>query len=252
MKVLTHLERLRRHHDEASKTYNEASLLDLSHVLRIWTELKKPLQDESPNFSRDLSFWTATPTKKAYRAARPHEYVFACMPGGVRTYAIKVKGEVQLTVTHPDVLRRFMGNRMAWRTRVRTVGDAVDFESLSFVSLVPEDPGKPEEDWTRKRCTFAEWLGAEVVRMRYTNKAGILDSVTIDRQNLIKRVANTMEGSHAAVAVDEAAGNALDEPVHYLLQFSMAGLPLPYLICLSAAQEVLRVAGKHLGDGRLK
>ena len=71
------------------KTYDEISLLDLAHTLRIWTELKKPLQDVAPEFSNSISFKTGSPTPRVLKAARGSDNVFCYMPGGVVTFANK-------------------------------------------------------------------------------------------------------------------------------------------------------------------
>ena len=73
--VFLHLERLRRHYEVAVRTYDQVSLLDLSHALRVWTELKKPLQSLAPKFSNAIAFKTGVPAKKVLKAARGHNYV---------------------------------------------------------------------------------------------------------------------------------------------------------------------------------
>jgi len=62
--VVLHLERLRRHYELAVRTYDHISLLDLSHSLRMWVELKTPLTTIAPKFASAISFKTATPLKK--------------------------------------------------------------------------------------------------------------------------------------------------------------------------------------------
>lgn len=73
--VLLHLERLRRHYEAAVRAYDHVSLLDLSHSLRRWTELKTPLIQLAPRFSTTLAFKTAIPAKKVLRAARGRTFV---------------------------------------------------------------------------------------------------------------------------------------------------------------------------------
>ena len=67
--ILLHLERLRRHYEAAVKTYDEVSLLDLSHTLRLWTELKKPLENLAPEFSNSRLFRTGIPAKKGFKGS---------------------------------------------------------------------------------------------------------------------------------------------------------------------------------------
>ena len=71
-----HLERLRRHYEAAVRSYDDVALLDLSHVLRIWTELKIPLAQHVPAFRTTIAFKTGMPSRKVLRAAKGHRYVF--------------------------------------------------------------------------------------------------------------------------------------------------------------------------------
>lgn len=81
--VHLHLERLRRHYEVAVHTYDHVSLLDLSHALRNWVELKQALKTIAPKFSTALAFKTAIPAKKIFKVVRGHQFVIAYMPGGV-------------------------------------------------------------------------------------------------------------------------------------------------------------------------
>lgn len=69
------------------RSYDDVSLLDLSHILRIWAEMKPVLPGKAPRFGTTLAFKTAIPAKKVLRKVRGTEFVFSCMPGGVITYA---------------------------------------------------------------------------------------------------------------------------------------------------------------------
>lgn len=97
------------------------------------------------------------------------------------------------------------------------------------------------------RCTYAHWLGAEAVRVSYVSSRGLLEVVAISREMIVKRVANTLDGSHPSAAGGGDADNVFDAPVHHLLQYKMGGLPLPYFILLKIAQDILEVAPRLLG-----
>lgn len=242
--VLLQLERLRRHYGAAVRTNDHVSFLDLSHTLRLWTELKKPLEKIAPKFSSAISFKTAIPARKVLKAARGHQYVFSYMPGGVLTYASQ--GHV---VSGPgmDNDREF-----ALGVEVKVSPPTIQLGKFSFVSCAFEQPViKALNAETVIRCTFVQWLGAEAVRVAYVNGKGDYEVVTISREMVVKRVANTLDGSHASAAGGET-NNTFDEPIHYLLKYQVGGLPLPYFILLKVAQDLLEIAPKLLGKNGAK
>lgn len=239
--VLLHLERLRRHYDAAVRTYDEVSLLDLSHTLRLWIELKKPLVTLAPDFSNSMMFKTAIPASKVLRAAKGHRFVFSYMPGGVRTYASK--GQL---ASGPG-----MGPNdgdFVVGVAVKMTPPLVELARYCVISTSFEQPlikALGAESVTR--CGYIQWLGSEAVRVSFINDKGVVEVVAISREMIVKRVANTLDGSHASAAAAEDTDNPFDAPVHYLLQYRMGGLPLPYFILLKIAQDILDVAPKIPG-----
>ena len=97
------------------------------------------------------------------------------------------------------------------------------------------------------RCGFTQWLASEAVRVCYPREDGVLEVTTISREMIVRRVANTLDGSHPSIAGNGGVDNAFDHPVHHLLQFRMGGLPLPYFILLKIAQDILDVAPRIPG-----
>lgn len=240
--VLLHLERLRRHYDVAVRTYDQVSLLDLSHSLRVWAELKQPLKEIAPSFSKSISFKTGIPAKKVFAAAKGHNYVFSYMPGGVKTFASN--GQLVSGPGMDDPSAAFTIG-----VAVRATPPLIELGKYCIVSTSFDQPLIKALDAEQvKRCTYGEWLGAEVVRVSYVNSQGALEVVAISREMIVKRVANTLDGSHPSAAGGGEIDNMFDAPVHYLLQYQMGGLPLPYFILLKIAQDILEVAGKHIGS----
>lgn len=240
--VLLHLERLRRHYEVAVRTYDQVSLLDLSHALRVWTELKKPLQSMAPKFSTSIAFKTGVPAKKVLKASRGHNYVFCYMPGGVLTYASK--GHL---ASGPG-----MGPNdgdFALGIAVKPTATQIELGKFAFVSTSFEQPLiKALDSEVITRCTFMQWMGAEAVRVAYQNqkKNGKYEPIAISREMVIKRVANTLDGSHPSAAGGGDVDNTFDAPIHHLLQYQVGGVPLPYFILLKIAQDILRVAPRLL------
>lgn len=230
-KVDIHLKRLRRHYDHSVNTYDDASLLDLSHVLRIWAELKTPLQEVNDKFRTSLSFRSESPVRKLLRTLNQHEYVFSYFPGGVVTNAHK--GKVL------SVPKRFYEGAAGSKIKK-------DFNPGTFLYFYFTAPQLDQEYWKlientkTTRCNYANWLGAEAVRLCYKNKADQLENVHISREVIIKRLANTMDGSHPSLGKDENDESKFDEPIKFLREFECGGLPLPYFILLKIAQDILR------------
>ena len=239
--VLLHLERLRRHYGAVVRTNDHVSLLDLSHTLRLWTELKKPLEKIAPKFASAISFKTAIPAKKVLKAARGHRYVFSYMPGGVVTYASQ--GHL---ASGPGMEN---DGDFALGVAVRVSPPTIELGKFSFVSCAFEQPLiKALDAETVTRCTFVQWLGAEAVRVAYVNGKGDYEVIAISREMVVKRVANTLDGSHPSAAGEGGeTDNTFDEPIHYLLKYQVGGLPLPYFILLKIAQDLLEIAPKLLG-----
>lgn len=235
--VIVQLERLRRHYEVAVHTYDQIALLDLSHSLRIWTELGQPLVKLSPSFSRAMVFKTARPARRLLKLARGHAYVFSALPGGVVTYAAnghlaefpKQEGEEKFTLS----------------VEVKPNGQQLELRNFCFIQGHGERLAQARSDEVVKRCNFREWLGAEAVRLSYLDAARRLVAVGISREMIVKRVANTLDGSHPSAAGEEQA-NQFDAPVHHLLQFQIGRLPLPYFILLKIAQDILDVVPKYL------
>lgn len=239
--VHLHLERLRRHYETAVQSYDEVALLDLSHTLRVWTELKKPLEHLAPAFSNSRLFKTAIPAKKVLKAARGHKFVLSYMPGGVKTYASN--GHL---VSGPDIGQQ--NGDFTIGVAVKVTPPLIELAKYCVISTAFEQPLiKALEAESVTRCGYTQWLGSEAVRVSYINADTNLEVVSISREMMIKRVANTLDGSHASVAGENDTDNAFDVPVHHLLQYQMGGLPLPYFILLKIAQDILEVAPKIPG-----
>lgn len=248
--VLLHLERLRRHYDVAVHTYDHVALLDLSHSLRIWVELRNSIHTIAPRFLSTHLFKTASPARKSLKAVQGYRYVFSYMPGGVTTYVSNGKqifcddpvyfdegGIFQSEGTTDLKFSRredgaFVNHKFCIVNKQLDIGPTSAFRSDEIV----------------KRCNYIQWLASDVVRMSYPNSNGILQPVAITREMIVKRMANAFDGSHPSIANGEGdSENRFDEPIRSLLRHQvMSGLPLPYFIMLKIAQDILEHAPKLL------
>jgi hypothetical protein len=241
MKTLAlHLERLRRHYETAVRTYDHVSFLDLSHSLRIWVELKQELPKLVPAFGTTMSFKTAIPAKKVLKASKGCRYVFSYMPGGVITYCSN--GHL---ASGPEMDHR--AGDFAAGIAVKIGEDHIWLNKFCIVGRSFDQPLiKALDAESVTRCNYAQWLGSEVVRVSFPREDGTLATTTISREMMVKRVANTLDGSHASLAAYES-DNSFDPAVRHLLQYRVGGLPLPYFVLLKIAQDILGVAPRLLG-----
>jgi len=228
-----HFLRLKRHYDAAVQTYDEVSLLDLSHILRIWGELKTVLGDSYPKVKSTITFKTGMPAKKVRKAIKNQKYVFTYLPDGVITYASK-----GVLVNFPD-----QNSQEDFTTGIAvkiSENNKVELKNFCIVSSALEQPLiKAMGSEETKRLNYLSWLGAEVVRVSFINSEGVLHEISISREILIKRVANILDGSHPSAASQDDFDNKFDEPIKYLLEFKVGGLPLPYFILLKIAQDII-------------
>ena len=240
MQHTVHLERLRRHHEAARRTYDLVSLLDLSHSLRIWADLKETLPKIFQKFDSTRSFKTGIPARKVLKAAKGHEFVFSYMPGGTKTYASK--GQI---VSGPGMDR---DRSFTTGVSVKFQPDYVELKNFCVVFRAFEQPlVKALSSNQVKRCNFVQWFGAEAVRVNLPDSDGALKLIIFSREKIIRRVANSLDGSHPSVTTSETPLNEFDSTIRYLLQYQMGGLSLPYFVLLKCAQDILEIAPKLMG-----
>lgn len=242
-KILLQLERLQRHYDHSVKAYDEVSLLDLAHALRIWADLKLTLPKSEPRFLKTRLFKSAVAPRKVMKGATGNEYVFAYMADGVVTYAsdghffespdhggdLTLSGAVMIKEDNSILLKNFCA----------TKGVALGEENIKIMNSA-----------TISRGNYVEWMGSEVARVCYPDESGALHRVAITREMLIRRVANTMDASHPSGATpSDGEGNRFDPAVQYLTQFKVGGIGLHYFILLKTAQDLVEIAS-HLLAGK--
>ncbi|WP_299768145.1 hypothetical protein [uncultured Pseudoteredinibacter sp.] len=225
-KLFFYLTRLDKHLQHARKTYDLVSLSDLSHSLRIWTEIIEDLESSFEPVKLKKPFKHQSPARKFSKAIKRHEHVVCYMEGGVKVFC--AKGEVLSDEPIPDGVDFSISGKFAtsdkegWadmHSYYRVMGTTLsEGENHSFNS--------PKS----KRLLFREWMNAEICRVQFSAPSGQLDSLQISRTNLIKRVANSFGGSHAHPTEQEDNGNRFDKPISRLMNTCLLGLPLPYFL----------------------
>lgn len=237
-KLELQLRRLQRHYEKSAKSYDQISLLDLAHSLRVWVEIRGNTGVDFPAFEDGKLFRTSSPSKQLLAKFRDDPYVISYMPGGISTWANKGN-----TLRVPPSLKAdsiYVGGR------IRRLPEGGLQLGRFFVAgaNVKKLNGKLLEAETIKRCGFSGWLAGDAVRLNYWSSKNRLVNVQLSREILIKRVANTLEASHSSLSSTKknTQPNMFDEPVHYLMDFGWGGLPLPYFVLLKCAQDLIEVS----------
>ena len=240
---MVQLERLRRHYEIAVRTYDYVSLLDLSHALRIWVELKSSLVRRYSSISIATPFCTGSPPKTLMKKLRDCIYIIAYMPGGVISYAAQGIMAAGPRITEGDddsvhVMARHGRDGSMAVSQYYVIGTHLNNDSLKLIGKV-----------NKKQCNYGNWLAGEVVRVSYPigGDESKLGSLSISRENMIKRMANVYDASHVKRDHVEEMSNKFDEPVAYLHRFTCGGLPLTYFILLSISQEILKHVPRLIG-----
>ena len=232
-KIKIQFKRLCRHYETSVKTYDDASLLDLSHILRIWVELKPVLSSSDPEFDKSIKFFTGAPVKKVLKQSSTSRYIYAYLPkDGVTTFASN--GHL---ASRPEL----EGNQdFTMGVKLKNTGESILLSQFCYISKALEQPYiKALENEQVRRCNYNNWMSSELVRLQYVNEEGNLQRFIISREMLIKRVANILDGSHSSLNTDNAGINQFDNPIKWLMKFQCGGLPLPYFLLLKIAQDIV-------------
>lgn len=226
------LARLYRQYQINSEKYDEIALLDLSHMLRLWVDMKDEVQDYLNSHKINISFPGYTLTKRLSRFLPGKEYVIAAMPGGVQPYRT---GEKCLFHS-PKVAEAFVVFAAKFEE-----DDSFTLYSFNLVYCAVNANARKiiSDGIALKKRSFKLWMEAEAVRVNFVNKEGKLERQIIPREKLVARAANFLGGSHPQGM--EETNNIFDPAIEYLMQYTLGGLPLPYFILLKTAKDILEL-----------
>ena len=224
------VKRLKRHYEASIRTYDNVSLLDLSHTLRVWTEMKRDLLGNS-KFGSQTAFKSGSPNRKLIRQIGDAQFLLTYLPDGAITYA----HENQIASS-----ARTFGDGYIGATVRKNEDGSLEVRSFQFVALALSPDNQKFVDRPRmSRGNFAQWLGAEVARYRLEEPDGSRIESSISREILIRRVANSMDASHPSSSSPRDSENRFDRHLELLSEFSIGGLPLPYFVLLHAARTII-------------
>lgn len=229
--INNHIARLRRHHLIASRSHDTIALQDLSNILRIFVELSEKITNEENRFS-ETSFISGCPNKRLKSVCRGVEHLVCFLLPSVTTYAmdslnLAFFGNVESVMLNATIFRKVKDNGLQFKA-VILIGKEFDFDG-QFEILEPRI----------RKLNFSQWLGSEIARYRFKDQDGKCVEDKISRGMIIKRVANTMDGSHASINSQEEFTNKYDSHVRFIRYMSVQNLSLPYLILLNTAERIL-------------
>lgn len=231
--ILINHARLKRHYEANLKSYDEIALLDLSHALRMWMDMKDVVNEYLLSISSNVKFKSFTVSKQLSRLVANKEYILAGLPGGVST-----------TAGNPEILT----NKRANLSKPFTIGttikrdfsDKVHVSQIAFINNlhVSADQAKIlQKGLPEKSYNFLQWLSSDIVRVSYPKSTGGLERKIISREVFVGRVANILGGSHPMGVHDSE--NQFNDAVHYLMESEVLGLPTPYFLLLKMAKDIL-------------
>lgn len=230
-------ERLRRHYEHAIRTYDRVSLQDLSNSLRMWLQMVPGLMKSSSIYA-SRQFYSGSPHNRMKVLARKCEkYLIATLAPHTTTYAHGGKLVQGLRTTENMTLGTIFSP-----LRIRK-NKPLDILASYYLSKEIDDS---DNDYmkhpTIKMLNMTDWMGAEVVRYKFTNEKGEVIKASMSRAICINRVANTMDGCHPSSYVGYDKGsNIWNEHLDFVNLYQSAGTHLPYLILMNTAQQILDI-----------
>ncbi|MCG7869813.1 MAG: hypothetical protein JAY74_26010 [Candidatus Thiodiazotropha taylori] len=235
-----HLNRLKRHYEHSLYTYDDVSLCDLSHILRMWTEIAEELVNNKEYLCL-RKFKSASYNKKLLRLLKGNDYLLVDLPPDTRTYATR-----WTVYTGPKGTETATGGV---KFKFNTNEKSMDFRAMyAFYNHKYDGMPKLMEKNKVGKHNISQWMGIDVVRYRYTDEDHSIIEDKISRNKLIKRIANTMDGSHPSKEQNPDSKNKFNKHVDHLMKYRLGGLPLPYFILLNTAQQILSVFDKEHTD----
>jgi len=223
----------------AVNTYDHVSLLDLAHTLRVWADARTLVTKEAPAFARSVRFKACSPSRKASNTLRTREHVYCLFVDGVVTYASQgeITGLLDRTRDRGDfeVTAKFK--------RTGQTGLEVAFYAY-WAPGIDMPIAELFRDQGVKRCTFTQWLDSRTVVGVLPAERGLVP-FSLTREKLIRRVANELEASHPEGMEVPPHAREASRATRYLLGHVVAGLPLPYLLLLKDAQELLQIGQRY-------
>lgn len=197
-------QRLRRHHDAAVGKPDSVSVLDVTHCLRIWVEMKREVDVSLAQVPSRVRFAHSRKSGPLRDMLKGTAFTYLPLATGWSSPGVQVKGMMVVNrVLTPEEIKRLY------------------------------EMGPPRPDAVTS--TFSEWLGTEIYEVR--DPVG--QRLGLSRETLIKRVANILGASHPIGAEDSDRENHFDPYVRELHSLSLAGIPATFYQMMEIADDLI-------------
>lgn len=235
------LVRLRRQYDICSSNYDRPALKDLAHVLRIWMDMSREVDYYILLNKPKLKFNSFGIKSEFNRVFRGDEYLVVSFPKGVNFYDSENSQGAHVYI---DSLNRMFGT--TWDYRFDNLANGKRRDTISCFISVYRDVEINEKDFNKLNCSyiftnrtsFKNWLSSMAIRVKRFDNNGILITYDISRELMVRRVANILGGSHPEGGVE--LENKYDPIIKELLGNKIFKIPLPHLVLLKIAQDILQ------------
>jgi hypothetical protein len=227
------LERLKRHYKRSLEHYDSISFLDLVHTLRVWTEIKDGIDKihGKPTFKKSVR------TKSLRKILRGSEYAYAYLPDGVTTSAVATGEMDGRNIFSGPKIEKFSAGGLV---KMEKNHDLTLYQFLLIYRVLsPEEIkllDKESKSVPIKKVSFSKYMESSAIHFQFSDHK----PRNISNEELIKRIANEYEASHADLTdTNFKLNNVLSEPVKRLMEYRCAQCPLPYFILLHIAGTII-------------
>lgn len=227
------LERLKRHYRHSLEHYDSISFLDLAHTLRVWTEMIDGIE----KIHSKSTFKKSVLTKSLKKILHGSEYAYAYLPDGVTTSAVAT-GEIdeRNIVSGPKIEKFSIGtllkieeNHNLTLAQFCLIYRVVSPEEIKLLN--DESKSVPTE-----KVSFSKYMESPAIHFQFSGQ----QQRNISNKELIKRIANEYDASHAhPTDTNFKLNNVFSEPVKRLMEYECAQLPPPYFILLHIAGTII-------------
>jgi hypothetical protein len=239
------LTRLKRQYDICVTGYDRPALKDLASILRLWVDMKQEV-NYYLTVNRPASLFSAYSISKELKSLiRDREYLLVNFPRGIIVNTIPTgAGAKSLLVGSP---KREEPTEIFFNIKSDKISNTV-FKLSHIITLYTKKTSTQEAEkiadkaFRLEKAKFGIWLDYPAVHLGTLNKEGKFIPYVMSRENIIKRVANALGASHPRGA--EETTNSFDPAIFHLMDYTALEMPLPYLILVKIAHDILEAFGR--------
>jgi hypothetical protein len=230
------LTRLKRHYDICVAGYDRAALKDLAHVLRVWADMKMAVDKHLQLTKPTQKFTAFSLTREFKRMALGYSYLAVGFFKGVTVNASSSELGGQ-------IILGYKGSKVATEVSAGTAIIPMDGNKRLMRSLVLIHKSLSDEEhkvihkktFETTKVRFAGWMDGLAIQFNTFNEKS-LDKYQISRENMIRRVANVLGGSHP---ISNEYIRDEDVAIAELMNYVSFEIPIPYFVLVKIAQDIL-------------